>query len=82
MYFKYFSIHCVFLVMCVSTVVCLKKDRFFCQQSSPCTCISANNDIINLSGINITLNIATNILLNYKPCPNDEPNPNIAAVST
>lgn len=73
--------HSVILIVCITTVVCLKKDEYFCEKSSPCVCVSVNNDNIDLDGVNLNLNIATNISLNYQPCPNDELNPNIVAVS-
>jgi len=81
MYFKQLLIHLIIFIICINAVVCLKKDEFYCEKSSPCTCVSVNNDYIDLSGMNLTLNIMTNVTLNYQPCPSDEISPNVVAVS-
>lgn len=83
MYSDRFSIRVVFLVVvfCASAAVCLKKDEFYCQMSSPCVCVSANNDRIDLNGVNVSLNVTTNVTLNYRPCPDDSLGPSMFAVS-
>lgn len=81
MYFKQFSIHGIYLIVCITTVVCLKKDEYYCQMSSACTCVNINNDNIDLTGMNVTFNIVANVTLNYQPCPTEEQNPDLAAVS-
>jgi len=61
--------HVLFFVVCATAVVCLKKDQYFCELSSSCTCMTANdNNNIDLGGVNLTLTIADNQTLNYQPC--------------
>lgn len=81
MYFTKLLIHTVSLVICISTAVCLKKDTFYCEKSSPCVCVTANNDKIDLNGLNVSLTIATNTTLNYQPCPNSNSSADIVSVS-
>lgn len=81
MYFKKLLIHTVVLVICISTVVGLKKDIFYCEKASPCVCVSVNNNNIDLNGLNVSLNIAANITLNYQPCPNSNSSADIVSVS-
>lgn len=81
MYFQKLLIHSIFLLIFVKAVLCLKKDIFYCEQSSPCVCVSANNDKVDLYGINKVFNVTTNVTLYYQPCPNDELSPNEVAVS-
>lgn len=71
MYSKRSLIHGFFLAICVQTMVCLKKDEYYCQMSSPCVCVSVDNNNIDLAGINISLSIGTNLTLNYQPCPDE-----------
>lgn len=80
MYFKHLSVNFLILAIFITTVVCLKKDQFYCEMSSPCVCVSANNEKIDLGGIKVTLNMTDNVTLNYIPCPNDQLN-STAAVS-
>lgn len=64
-----FVTHVLFFVICATAVVCLKKDQYFCELSSSCTCMTANdNNNIDLGGVNLTLTIADNQTLNYQPC--------------
>lgn len=78
MYFKQFFVNFFIFAIYLTTVVCLKKDKFYCEMSSPCTCVGANNEKIDLGGINVTINMTTNVTLNYLPCPNDQLNSKIA----
>lgn len=78
MYFKLLSVNFLILAISLTTVVCLKKDKFYCEMSSPCTCVGANNEKIDLGGINVTMNMTANVTLNYLPCPNDQLSPTIA----
>jgi hypothetical protein len=80
MYFNKLLIHGFFLAICVTTVVCMKKDEYYCQMSSPCVCVSVDNNNIDLAGINISVSVGTNLTLNYQPCPN-ELNQSTVAVS-
>jgi len=80
MYYTQPLIHSVILVICVTIVVSLKKDEFYCQKASPCVCMSINNDGIDLNGVNVTLNITNNVTLYYQPCPNND-TPDAVAVS-
>jgi len=81
MYFKQSLVHCAIVVISITAVVCLKKDKFYCEKSSPCVCISVNGDKIDLSGMNLTMNITTNVTLNYQPCPSNQSDLNTVAVS-
>lgn len=81
MYFKKLFIHSIVLVICITSIACLKKDEYYCQMSSACTCVNVNNYNIDLNGMNKTMNITTNVTLNYQPCPDDKQNPNLVAVS-
>lgn len=80
MYFNKLLIHGFFLALWITSVVCLKKDEYYCQMSSPCVCVSVDNNNIDLTGINMSLSIDTNLILNYQPCP-DELDQNKVAVS-
>lgn len=80
MYSKQLLVHGFFLVICVTTVVCMKKDEYYCQKASPCVCVSVDNNNIDLAGINISLSIDINSTLYYQPCP-DELSQNTVAVS-
>lgn len=80
MYFKEGFIRCVFMIFFITTVVSLKKDKFYCEMSSPCVCVTANNDKLDLASINNTLSISTNVTLYYQPCPDNDA-PDLVAVS-
>ncbi|VVC34879.1 Mannose-6-phosphate receptor binding domain,Autophagy-related protein 27 [Cinara cedri] len=71
MYFKRLLIYSIFLIIYITTVVCLKKDEYYCEKSSPCVCISIQDNNIDLTGVSLTLGLATNVSLNYQPCPVD-----------
>ncbi|XP_022165414.1 uncharacterized protein LOC111030297 [Myzus persicae] len=69
MHSEHLVTHVLLFVICATAVVCLKKDRFFCELSSSCMCITVNdNSNIDLGGLNLTLTIADNQTLNYQPC--------------
>lgn len=78
MYFKQLTVNFLILMISLTTVVCLKKDKFYCEISSPCTCVSANNEKIDLGGIKVSMNMTDNVTLNYVPCPNDQLNSTFA----
>lgn len=78
MYFKPSLVHTIFSAICITTVVCLKKDEYYCEKSSPCICISIQGNSIDLTGVNLTYNITTDAMLTYEPCPINETNPNVA----
>lgn len=78
MYFKPLLVHSIFSAICISSVFCLKKDEYYCEKSSPCICISIQGNNIDLTGVSLTLNLTTDVMLKYQPCPIDETNPNVA----
>ncbi|XP_050533874.1 uncharacterized protein LOC126901463 [Daktulosphaira vitifoliae] len=78
---KFFIVYCVIGFLFVMCVFGLKKDKFYCEMASPCICVSANNDKVDLSNITVPLNLTNNVTLIYQPCPDEEQNPNIYAVS-
>lgn len=82
MYFKLLLIYgVVSVIIRTATVAGMKKDKYECQKSSPCTCVSANNINIDLADMKVNLSLATNVTLNYQPCPDNENNSTSATVS-
>ncbi|XP_050437197.1 uncharacterized protein LOC126843610 [Adelges cooleyi] len=64
----------------VSAMALKNKDKFYCEMASPCVCVSVDNSRVDLGGINISLNLSTDVTLNYKPCPDDVQNPDTTAI--